>query len=95
MGIVCEKSRPDETGVNKTFIVSLFDIVEQFFGVKIGAIRNERIPDVRRLPHQLGAEQSREVAHDLIATLLSSGDQGHKTAQSRAPDPFVRVLILD
>jgi len=48
MGIVCESSekaifaerqvlfdmfKADVTGVNKTFIVSLFDIVEQFFGV--------------------------------------------------------------
>ena len=57
MGIVCESRedailagrqvlfdmfKADVTGVNQTFIVSLFDIDEQFFGVKIGAI-NKRI----------------------------------------------------
>ena len=34
------------TGVNQTLRVSLLDIVEQFFGVKVGAIGDERIPDV-------------------------------------------------
>jgi hypothetical protein len=61
MGIFCESSEnailaqcqvpvdiveANVTGVNQTILVSALDIVEQFFGVKVGAIRDERIPDV-------------------------------------------------
>jgi hypothetical protein len=110
MGIVCESRqkaifaerqvlfdmfKADVTGVNKTLIVSLFDIVEQLFGVKIGAIRDKRIPNVGPLPYQFAAKQAGEVAHDLITALLSCGHKRHKTTQCRTPDPLVGALILD
>jgi hypothetical protein len=89
------KLKADVTGVNQTFIVSLFDIVEQFFGVKIGAIRNKSIPGAGPLPHQFAAKQAGEVAHDLIAALLSCGHERHKTTQCPTPDPLVGALIFD
>jgi hypothetical protein len=93
--VLFDMFKADVTGVNKTFIESLFDIVEQFFGVKIGAIGNKRIPDMGPPPRQFAAKQAGEVAHDLITAFLSCGHKRHKHAQSRTPDPLVGALILD
>ena len=61
MGIVCESREnailaqcqipfyiveANVTGVNQTILVSTLDIVEHFFGVKVGTIGHERIPNV-------------------------------------------------
>ena len=61
MGIVCESGenailahrqvafhivKTNVAGLDQTLLVSVLDIVEQFFGVKAGAIRDKRIPDV-------------------------------------------------
>lgn len=87
--------KTDMAGFDQAFLVSPLDIVEQFRGVKVGAIAYKRIPDVGPLSRQLAPEQAREVAHHLITALLSNGYQRHKTAQSRAPRPFIGILILD
>jgi len=62
---------------------------------KVGAVAYKRIPEVGPLSRQLAPEQAREVDHDLIAAPLSNGHQRHKTAQCRAPRPFIGIFILD
>ena len=110
MGIVCESGensifahrqipldmvKTNVAAVDQALLVSSLDIVEQFRRVKVGAIADQRIPDVGPLSLQLAPEQAREIAHDLITTLVSSGYERHKTIQSSAPRPFVGIFILD
>ena len=41
-----DNTKANVAGVNQAVLVSLLDIVEQLFGVKIGAIADQRVPDV-------------------------------------------------
>jgi hypothetical protein len=87
--------QPNVAGVNQPLLVSLFDIADEFRGVKIGAAGDKRIPHLGVLPLQLAPEQTREVAQDLFAACLPGGYQRHKTLHSRAAGPFVGFVVLD